>query len=67
MGILDRTGTLEAGKAADIVLWNADPFSVYALADKVWIDGAMLWDRIDPRTQQPSDFLVGQPGQGFAR
>ena len=67
MGILDRTGTLEPGKAADVVLWNADPFSIYARADKVWIDGASVWDRADPGTQQPSDFLLGQPGQGFAR
>jgi imidazolonepropionase-like amidohydrolase len=67
MGIADRTGSLEVGKAADIVLWNADPLSVYARADKVWIDGATVWDRADPRFQTPSDFLLGQPGQDFAR
>jgi imidazolonepropionase-like amidohydrolase len=27
MGILDQTGTLEAGKMADVVLWNGNPFS----------------------------------------
>ena len=67
MGIIDRTGTLEPGKAADVVLWSADPFSIYARADKVWIDGVSVWDRADPGTQQPSDFLLGQPGQVFAR
>lgn len=67
MGIADRTGKLEPGKMADIALWSADPFSVYALADKVWVDGVLVWDRADPRTQQPSDFLLGQPGQDFPR
>ncbi|MDT9600328.1 amidohydrolase [Sphingosinicella rhizophila] len=67
MGIADRTGTLEPGRMGDVVLWSADPFSVYALAEKVWIDGALVWDRADPRYQQPSDFLLGQPGQDFTR
>ena len=67
LGIADRTGTLEPGKAGDVVLWNRDPFSVYAVADKVWIDGALVWDRADPRTQAPSDFLLGQPGQEQSR
>src|SRR3546814_11680032 len=59
--------TLEPGKMADVVLWSANPFSVYALADRVWIDGVIQWDRADPRYQSPSDFVLGQPGQGFAR
>jgi imidazolonepropionase-like amidohydrolase len=67
LGIADRVGTLEPGKLADLVLWSANPFSVYALADRVWIDGATIWDRSDPASQAPSDFLLGQPGQGDAR
>jgi imidazolonepropionase-like amidohydrolase len=67
VGIADRVGTLEPGKMADVVLWSANPFSVYALADRVWIDGVVQWDRSDPRYQRPSDFVVGQPGQEFAR
>jgi len=67
MGIDDKVGTLEPGKMADVVLWSANPFSVYALADRVWIDGVVQWDRSDPRYQEPSDFLLGQPGQEFAR
>ena len=59
MGILDQTGTLEAGKRADVVLWSADPFSIYAQADQVWIDGALTWDRRDPRFQPRSDFQLG--------
>jgi imidazolonepropionase-like amidohydrolase len=67
MGVADRVGTLEPGKMGDLVLWSADPFSVYAVAEKVWIDGTLRWDRADPRYQAPSDFVLGQPGQEFAR
>ncbi|WP_129791511.1 amidohydrolase [Sphingosinicella sp. CPCC 101087] len=67
LGIDDRVGTLEPGRMADLVLWSANPFSVYALAERVWIDGAPVWDRSDPRYQAPSDFLLGQPGQASPR
>ena len=46
LGIDDKTGTLEPGKMADVVIWNRNPFSVYALADQVFIDGAQ---RVRPR------------------
>ena len=62
LGIADKVGTLEPGKMADVVLWNGTPFSVYALAEQVWIDGALVYDRADPRRQPRSDFLLGQPG-----
>ena len=59
LGIDDRTGTLEDGKNADVVLWSGDPFSVYAVAEQVWIDGALVYDR-DQRSLQPlTDFEVG--------
>jgi imidazolonepropionase-like amidohydrolase len=60
LGILDQTGTLEAGKMADVVLWNGNPFSVYARADQVYVDGALLFDRNDPARQPVSDFELGQ-------
>jgi imidazolonepropionase-like amidohydrolase len=60
LGILDRTGTLEPGKMADVVLWSHDPFSVYAVAQKVFIDGALSFDAADPRYQAKSDFMVGR-------
>ena len=59
IGILDQTGTLEPGKRADVVLWSANPFSVYARANQVWIDGALTYDRNDPRFQPRSDFQLG--------
>lgn len=60
MGILDKTGTLEAGKMADVVVWNGNPFSSYAQAEQVYIDGARLYDRHDRKRQPTSDFLLGQ-------
>ncbi|HEU4813444.1 MAG TPA: amidohydrolase [Xanthomonadaceae bacterium] len=60
MGILDMTGTLEPGKMADVVLWSGNPFSVYAQAEHVYIDGALIYDRDDPSRQPRSDFLLGQ-------
>ena len=44
LGIFDQTGSLKAGKMADVVLWNGNPFSAYTRPDKVWIDGALLYD-----------------------
>ncbi|GAA0545299.1 amidohydrolase [Rhizomicrobium palustre] len=64
IGILDKTGTLETGKAGDLVVWSTDPFSVYAKADKVFIDGALVYDRFDPAKKAKSDFELGQPGAG---
>ncbi len=58
LGILDETGTLEAGKRADIVVWNGDPFSAYARPDKVMIDGAILYDR-ETGLKPKSDFRLG--------
>ncbi|MFC3714590.1 amidohydrolase [Luteimonas soli] len=67
MGIADMTGTLEPGKMADVVLWNGNPFSVYAHAEQVYIDGARVYDRDDPSRQPESDFMLGQDaGQGRA-
>jgi imidazolonepropionase-like amidohydrolase len=60
LGIDAMTGTLEPGKMADVVVWNGTPFSVYAHADKVFIDGALLYDRSNPRLQPKSDFMLGQ-------
>lgn len=64
MGIADRTGSLKPGKMADVVLWNGDPFSVYTRPEKVWIDGALLYDADDPTRRPVSDFELGQPGEG---
>ena len=60
LGIDDKTGSLEAGKMADVVIWNGTPFSVYAKAEQVFIDGALVYDRDNPALQPVSDFELGQ-------
>jgi imidazolonepropionase-like amidohydrolase len=64
LGILDKTGTLAPGKMADVVMWNGDPFSDYTRPERVWIDGALMYDANDPKRRPVSDFELGQPGEG---
>ena len=64
LGIFDETGSIEVGKRADIVLWSGNPYSTYAVADNVWIDGAEMYDRTDEDVQTVRDFMLGQPGEG---
>lgn len=65
LGIGDRVGTLEEGKNADVVIWSDDPFGVYARADRVFIDGALVYDRSRADLRPTTDFEVGiLPGGG---
>ena len=64
MGIADMTGSLEAGKMADVVLWNGDPLSIYSRPQMVWVDGALMYDANDRSRRPVSDFELGQPGEG---
>jgi len=64
LGILDKTGTLAPGKMADVVLWNGNPFSDYTRPERVWIDGAEMYDANNPKKRPVSDFELGQPGEG---
>jgi len=64
LGILDKTGTLAPGKMADVVLWNGNPYSDYTRPQRVWIDGAEMYDANNPKKRPVSDFELGQPGEG---
>ncbi|MCB9704377.1 MAG: amidohydrolase [Myxococcales bacterium] len=57
LGIDARTGSLEVGKLADVVVWSGSPWSVYTHAERVYIDGALVYERgaQEPRT----DFEIG--------
>lgn len=55
----DRIGTLAKGFNADIVLWSADPMSIYARPDMVFVDGAVAYDRFDPARQPRTDSEIG--------
>ena len=59
IGVGTKTGSLEPGKMADVVIWSGNPFSVYSLAEKVFVDGALLYDRSDPHRQSIRDFNLG--------
>ena len=60
LGIDGVTGTLEAGKMADVVVWNQNPLSVYAKPLRVYIDGALRYERDNPALNPESDFELGQ-------
>jgi imidazolonepropionase-like amidohydrolase len=44
IGVQDHTGSIDLGKDADLVIWNMDPLSTYARAEKVYIDGDLFFD-----------------------
>ena len=58
LGIEKVTGSLEPGKNADVVIWSSDPFSVYAHAERVFIDGVQVFDRADTSRLPRSDFQL---------
>ncbi len=45
LGVDDRVGSIEVGKDADLVIYDKDPLSEYAKAQKVLIDGHKYFDR----------------------
>ena len=52
LGIDQLTGSLEAGKQADLVLWNASPLSVYAKVENTWVEGRRYFDRQQDKKMQ---------------
>jgi len=59
LGIADVTGSLEPGKMADVTIWSGNPFSVYTKAERVYIDGALIYDRQNPAVNPVTDFSLG--------
>jgi imidazolonepropionase-like amidohydrolase len=45
LGIDRRVGTIDAGKDADLAIYNHDPLSAYAVVQKTLIDGRVYFDR----------------------
>jgi imidazolonepropionase-like amidohydrolase len=67
LGIDKKTGSLEVGKMADVVLWNGNPLSVYSRPETVWIDGAVIYDWADAKRRPVADFELGQAGAGDSK
>ena len=40
----DKIGSVKVGKDADLVLWNTNPLSIYATAEKTIIEGVTYYD-----------------------
>jgi imidazolonepropionase-like amidohydrolase len=45
LGIDKRVGSIDVGKDADLVIYNHDPLSAYAVVQKTLIDGRIYFDR----------------------
>lgn len=58
LGIHRVTGSIDAGKMADLTLWDGHPFSVYTRAERVFVDGHQVYYR-KGRGRRSSDFEVG--------
>jgi imidazolonepropionase-like amidohydrolase len=59
LGIDESVGTLEPGKMADITVWDGNPFSVYSKVQRVFIDGAPVFERGNPEVNPVTDFSLG--------
>ena len=53
LGIDQYVGSIEAGKQADIVVYDKDPLSIYSKVEKVFIDGRQYFDRDEDLLARP--------------
>jgi imidazolonepropionase-like amidohydrolase len=67
LGLDKKIGSLEVGKNADVVIWSANPLSVYAVTEYVFIDGAVLYEKGNAATYSQSDFELGLVKKGDHR
>ena len=61
----DRVGSIKEGKDADLVLWNANPLSVYAKPEKTMIEGVVYFDlerdqKLREQLEQQKNLLTTQ-------
>lgn len=59
LGVAAEVGTLEPGKMADVAVWDGSPFSVYSRVERVYIDGALVFERGNPEVNPVTDFTLG--------
>lgn len=51
LGIADRTGSIETGKDADLVIMTSEPFDVRAVVDRTLIDGKVVYSRSEAQSK----------------
>jgi len=61
----DKVGSIKVGKDADVVLWNTNPLSIYAKAEKTIIEGVVYFDIKKDEEQRKAvakerNLLIGQ-------
>ncbi|MEQ9425049.1 MAG: amidohydrolase family protein [Cyclobacteriaceae bacterium] len=61
----DRMGSIKTGKDADLVLWNANPLSVYAKPEKTMVDGTIYFDL--ERDQQLKEYIQKERARLIAK
>jgi imidazolonepropionase-like amidohydrolase len=54
LGIAERTGSIEPGKDADLVIMTSEPFDVQAVVDKTLIDGKVVYARSESKPEKES-------------
>jgi imidazolonepropionase-like amidohydrolase len=62
LGVANRVGSIEVGKEADLALWSKHPLSIYAIAERTWVDGVK---RFDIETDQTDMRLRVNPAAKF--
>ncbi|PEN15381.1 amidohydrolase [Longibacter salinarum] len=77
LGIDDRVGSIEVGKDADLAIFDAHPLSVYAVAQRTYVDGVVRFDRendpddmrlrLDPEASVESAFDWSETGTRHGR
>jgi adenine deaminase len=60
LAIDNRVGSIEAGKDADLVIYDKNPLSNYAKVQKVMIDGQKYFDRDSEVSGRPAKQLQKQ-------
>jgi adenine deaminase len=48
----NRMGSIKVGKDADVVLWSNNPLSIYATAEKTFVDGILYYDINEVKNMQ---------------
>jgi imidazolonepropionase-like amidohydrolase len=57
LGIADRTGSLEAGKTANVALWSGEPLTKEAKLKLLFVDGHLY----EPQVKDPGDDKDAKP------